>query len=117
MGILRRIELTGYHLIGGEYVDGIWVEGTLTPFTFITSVQPLKGSELQMLPEGRRDSTSYTLFTDTKLRKLKEENPDIVIIDDEQLEVFKRENWQNGIINHYECIVVKLDKEKKLPIP
>lgn len=117
MGLLiSRKELTAYNLTGGQYTKGRWVGVTPNQFTFKASVQPMVGRELEMLPEGRRHSQSYFLFTDSLLQTVEGQNPDIVIIDNEQHEVFQRQNWQNKIIQHYRYIVYKLDKEKQIAL-
>jgi hypothetical protein len=115
--LISRKELTAYNITGGQFTKGHWVKGTPNQFTFKASVQPMIGRELEMLPEGRRHTQSYFLFTDNLLQTVEGQNPDIVVIDNEQHEVFQRQNWQNQIIGHYRYIVIKLDKEKQIVIP
>lgn len=108
--MLFRQELTGYTKDPGSYVKGRWQEGIETQFLFFSSVQPLKGDQLESLPQGRRLSKSYNLYTDKFMNcVLSNENPDIVILFGERYEVYKRDIWQNNIISHYNYIVIKLD--------
>ena len=91
----------------GSVVNGIFVDGATTPTNIMASVQPLKAHEIEHLPEGRRDSQSYWLFTDTPLNMITSANPDLIIIDGEDYEVFKCEPWQNNVLSHYKVLVVK----------
>ena len=112
MGLIPRKELTGYTLSGGALVDGIWQGEVKTPFTFYASVQPLREREMEMLPEGRRNSISYRLYTDKLMNTVEVtgQNPDYVVIEGETFEVFSRANWKNNIIPHYKYIVIRIDK-------
>lgn len=113
--MIPRKTLTVKRFSSGDYVLGHWVEGTESQFTIKASVQPVKGPELQSMPEGRRDSQIYKLYTDTKLNgidKQGKKSPDIVVIDGEDFEVVSPEPWQNQIINHYKIFVIKVQTEK-----
>jgi hypothetical protein len=108
--MLFRQELTGYTKNPGSYVKGRWEEGEEILFNFFSSVQPLKGDQLESLPQGRRSSKSYNLYTDKLMNcVLSDKNPDIVILFNERYEVYKREQWQNNIVSYYNYIVIKLD--------
>jgi len=87
---------------------------TYTPFTAERcTVQPYVGGDLLVAADGFGDKEVYTVFTDTYLSQGKEgglEKPDEVFIFDEWYRVAKTKRWQNGVINHYECVVVKIDE-------
>ena len=110
-----RVPLVAQRKALGSYVNGIWVEGALTPLPFTASIQPTTGEELLSLPEGRRDRKTYALFTSTKLNVARTGiNPDLVTVFGEVYEVVKVDIWQNrpdifGIINHYKVIVSALE--------
>jgi len=102
----------------GAYVDGHWVEGSETPGTIQASVQPTKPSDMQMLPEGRREVESFRVYSDTRLNTVLDReadgskaSPSMVIIDNERYEVFSSLRWQNNVINHFKMIVIKLAKK------
>jgi hypothetical protein len=105
-GLGRKL-INGVRLAPGTRVNGHWVEGAETPFTFYASKQPTSAHQLQSLEEGRRMKKSYTLFTSTKLNAMlpSNSNPDKVTIDGEVYEVVSEAPWQNGLINHYMYIV------------
>lgn len=81
------------------------------------SVQPTKGKEVLLVPEGRRDQETYKMYTSTQIEGITTQNPDQVMIVDsrfsglvfECIEIF---DWQNNsnfnIINHYKYIAMKL---------
>lgn len=94
----------------GSYVNGKWVEGSTSTFTIQASVQPLRGEEIQLLPEGRRNSQAVRIYTDTQLYVKTDEqtNPDKLTAFGESYEVLSVEPWQSNVINHYKCIAVKV---------
>jgi hypothetical protein len=92
----------------GAYVNGFWQEGVPTVIQIQASVQPVRGDEMQTLPEGRRDSQAVKLYTSTKLQTVDDDNPDILEAFDADFEIISVEPWQSDVINHYKCIGVKL---------
>lgn len=108
MGLIPRKTLTLSRPAAGSYVNGVWVEGAVTQSFFEASVQPLAGKEIELLPEERRNTESYKLFTDTELLTVNtssRRNADIITIDGRNFEVYSVKSWQNTIINHYEVVV------------
>ena len=92
----------------GGYTDGKWVGETSVNGLIMASVQPLTAKQKQTLPEGRKNSASFRLFSADLLNTVEEQNPDIVVIDDQDYEVHSRAAWQNNIINHFEYVVIKI---------
>lgn len=92
----------------GSFVDGDWVEGDYIAFIIQASVQPLKGEEMQMLPEGRRNSQAVYIYTKTKLNTVDEANPDLLQAFGSDFEIYSVEPWQSNVINHYKCIGMKV---------
>lgn len=92
------------------------------PFTIQASVQPMRGKDLLSLPEGRRASASFRLYTDFRLRTVDDkaqQNPDRVTfrIPAHDLtaplrtyEVIHVDDWQNGIVSHYKAVVSLLEQ-------
>lgn len=108
MNSFRR-QLTIYRKAVGTVVDGIFTEGAPTSDVILASVQALKPEDIQQLPEGRRNSKLFFIFTDTRLNLVTSANPDIVVVDSENYEVDKEEVWQNNVINHYKYLIVKVN--------
>lgn len=95
-------------VVPGAYVNGFWVEGAESTFTIQASVQPLKGKEMEMLPEGRRNSQSVKIYTDTQLQTVASGNPDRLVAFGHDFEIQTVEPWQSNVLNHYKCIGIKV---------
>ena len=113
MNILRKHILTVTREDPGHYGDndGIWYPGDTSTFTIRASVQPLRPDEIELLPDGRRMSEAFRIYTATPLRLAVEgsnENADKVEIYGNMYEVFSQETWQNKLIDHYKIIVLKI---------
>ena len=99
----------------GQYINGKWVPGTPDEvsdpnFEIQTSLQPISGEDLEILPEGMRTKKGYTLYPNTELRTVDQSNnieADKVVINDEDYLVIKIFPWQNNLINHYKCLVIR----------
>jgi len=89
-------------------VDGYVVPGVLTDDIIYASVQPLKQEEVKNLPEGRRSRDPQYIFTDTFLNLADSQIKDFVLLNGESYEIEQRETWQNGVINHYKYLVIKV---------
>jgi hypothetical protein len=64
---------------------------------------------MHSLPEGRRFSEFYNLYTDSPLNTVVVggSNPDVVLVDGVEFEIVKVENWANNIINHYKALIAR----------
>jgi hypothetical protein len=109
----RTYTLDGKRFAASSNVKGRWTDGATTPFTFVASVQPLKGNELLVLPEGQREKETYKLYTTYQLRTADEpakKKPDKIQIFSKTFEVISVEPWQNKVIPHYKAIVSRIDE-------
>jgi hypothetical protein len=114
--LIPRRDLEVTRPAGGEYVEGVYQEGATSSLTIQASVQPLSGRQLQALPEGRRNRESYRLFSDQGLRPYDGQNPDRVLIDGHEFEVFSVSPWQNGILPHFDMIVQRIGPAQPAPV-
>lgn len=76
------------------------------------SAQPLSGKEMETLPENRRNTSAYTVFTETELKTNDDDTelkPDRLTLFGKLCEIIAVQPWQNGLINHYECIASEID--------
>lgn len=89
-----------------------FVEFTLDSCT----IQPASGSDLEVLPEGLRDSEAFNVFTNTPLKTAirgTTEDGDEVFIPSPYTQVpgyfsvIKVKAWQVGVIPHYRVLVVR----------
>jgi len=79
---------------------------TSQALTIMASIHPLAGKQVLNLPEGRRDSGGYVLYT-TALLELptKGKLGDTLSIHGDQYEVLAVEHWGNDLLPHnrYYC--------------
>lgn len=101
-----------------RYFNGSWNEetgyfdkGNIVQIVIKASVDPTPADVMLTLPEGYRDTESYTLYTDTelKLAKAKGNISDIVLMNGGRYRVIKVSHWNNTILKHYEVIISKED--------
>lgn len=101
--------------VSGGYVDGRYVPGKKEIVLNFASVQPLKPSEIQMLPEGRRSIEAIKIYTDLKMFITDEKNSrkaSLVEYDGKNYEVHMVANWAIGTdIPHFKVIAMKIDGE------
>lgn len=97
---------------GGSVVDYIWNEGSPVTFIILASIQPTPAEVMETLPEGHRTKSAYTLYTETELfTSSRTGDPDMVTLGIDRYLVTKVERWQNHLIDHFEIVVVKEDKD------
>jgi hypothetical protein len=93
----------------GSFVKGKWVVGVPSSLTIWATVQPLKGMDLQLVPEGRRNSQAVKVYTKTQLQIGQgTTNADILNAFGLHFEIITVEPWQSHVIDHYKCIGVAL---------
>jgi len=81
------------------------------------SVQPIKGKEVMLVPEGRRDKEFLKMYTSTEIFGLTTQNPDQIQILKSPFyptvfEVILIDEWENNpnfnIVNHYKYFCLKI---------
>jgi hypothetical protein len=70
--LTNKIPFTIVRREAGYRQDGDWVEGTTTELQIEGNIQPLKPTELMLLPEAERTRSWWKLYTDVTLRTAKE---------------------------------------------
>lgn len=101
----------------GSYINGVWVQGASTDQQITASIQPITGEEMESLPETRRESEGYNMFTSTRVRTVQEAgsnlNADHVIFNNKEFEIYDVKPWQNNsnftITNHYHYFIFRVD--------
>jgi hypothetical protein len=102
--------LTITRFAAGSYVNGLWVEGSSSQLTVSGTVQPVPGSILQTLPEGKRDRDMKLFICDSELFITNPDtgtSGDLVSIEGENWQVDSLQSWSNGILPHYEYILIR----------
>lgn len=95
----------------GEWVRGKWVEGSETVTTINANIQPLKGSELQVLPESIRTRESIKAYTVSKVKtaeEVDETTADIIVWEGKRFTVMRSIPYKMGVLNHYKVICCRL---------
>lgn len=95
----------------GSLVKGVWTPGPVESGTFIGSVQPIRGKDLDLLPIGRRDIGSVKVYSNTPLAVSIEggsQPGDIVVWQGRQWEVVASLPYQNEVISHYKYIATDI---------
>lgn len=110
------ITVTQPNLVGTYDANGRYVEGEKTIINnVIASVQPLKPSEIQMLPEGRRNVEAIKVYTELKMfvsDEFNKKNASLILYDGKNYEVHMVSNWNIGTdIPYFKVIGIKIDGE------
>jgi len=104
-----RKDLLIKSVTGAEYNDaGDWVGSVEAETTIQASRQPSSPSDLNSVPENRRQSRAYTIFTDTELSPVGSQNPDKAVIDGDEYEIHSINKWNNDLLNHFKYVIVKV---------
>lgn len=109
--VIPRQKIKVFTKTAGSYdANGVYAETQSESFIY-ASIQPTSPDDINSLPEGRRQSKTYTLFTSSALRGIQDANQEQVEIDDERYEIVKVQKWSNNILNHYMAIVTRLEDQ------
>jgi len=93
------------------YTAGRASSPAFTTSNIYASVQPLRAEEMALLPEARRQTAAYLIFTDTEIRAAKEgvgQQADRIVLNGDDFEIFSVERWRNNVISHYKATAVKI---------
>jgi len=110
--LTRTVPLTIYRQEAGSYVRGVWVEGSIVEVPIRANIQPLKPSEVQMMPESDRTREWYRLWT-TDLVRTKQEgaqgyDADEFIWKGYRYQIMKAQSWDMGVLDHHEAWAARI---------
>lgn len=91
----------------GSWVEGKFVGASPQTFTIIAVVVPAGVQQLQMLPEGQRESDTVRVFTDTEIHTadpVENKTADTINYRDRDYEIVRDSFW-NG--RFYEALAVR----------
>lgn len=109
--------INSFIISGGASQPTITTQNSPTIINATASIQPTKGIDVELIPEGRRDAQTYKMYTSTQVFGITTQNPDQVTVLKapftgiifELIEIY---DWQNNpnfnIINHYKYIAMRL---------
>jgi hypothetical protein len=108
--------VTVFTVTGGVSQPTVTILNSPTIINATASVQPI-GKDVALVPEGRRDSETFAMYTSTQILGLTEQNPDQVTVLKAPFtglvfEVIGLNEWQNNpnftIVNHYKYVAMRL---------
>jgi hypothetical protein len=98
----------------GEYIAGEYEEGPPEEIAISASVQPLRMSEQQSLPDGQRTGEAVKIYSDERLYPALQEGDgqtarraDRLIYDRREWEIVACSQYQSGVINHYKSYAIR----------
>jgi hypothetical protein len=111
--LTKKVSIDIIRQTQGSYVNGDWVEGTETVVPTEVNIQPLKDSEILMLPESERTREWYKLYSAEELRTAKEgvggNGADEFIFDGDRYRVMKARNYAMGTLDHWKCMAARVN--------
>lgn len=113
----NRSFVNSFTVTGGAGQPTITIQNS--PFTInaTASMQPTKGIDVELIPEGRRDAQTYKMYTSTEIFGITTQNPDQITVlkapfTDLVFEVININDWQNNdnfnVTNHYKYLMMRL---------
>lgn len=93
--------------------DGRYTIADLTEMSIQASVQPLKATEMDALPEGRRGCRAVKVYSDTELLMVDQQSgqqSDRFEWLGRMYEVVGCDAYQSNVINHYRAYAVEVTK-------
>ena len=113
--LTHKLPLTIYRQAAGSFVDGDWVEGTVTEVPLQVNIQPLKPYEIMMLPEADRTRVWVKFYSADYARTLKEGtsgwDADEFIWKNDRYKIMKVDDWTNGmgILEHVKIQAARIE--------
>jgi hypothetical protein len=111
--LTKRVSIDIIRQTQGSYVNGDWVEGTETTVPTEVNIQPLKDSEILLLPESERTKEWYKLYSAEELRTAKEGTggygADEFIFSGNRYRIMKVRNFSMGILNHWKASAARIE--------
>lgn len=104
--IIRRV-------LPGRWVNGEWFDGAEKSIPIQASIQPASSEDMRSLPEGKRKSGTYKLYTSFALRVAVEgqHSADLLTINGEEYEISSIAPWDNGVIPHCKALATRIEPD------
>jgi hypothetical protein len=110
--LTKKVSIDIIRQTQGSYVNGDWVEGTETTVPTEVNIQPLKDSEILLLPESERTKEWYKLYSAEELRTAKEGTggygADSFTWNGDNYRVMKARRYQMGTLDHWKCLAARI---------
>lgn len=110
--LTKTTPITIYRKTQGSYVDGLWVAGADVEVVRNVNIQPLKPSEIQMMPESERTKEWYKLYCSEDLRTLQEGTngwpADEFIWQGYRYRIMKVQNYSMQTLDHFKAWAARI---------
>ena len=110
--LTKKIPLTIYRKEKGSYIRGVWVDGPEVEVVVEVNIQPVKPSEVQMMPESDRTREWYKVYSADLLRTKQEGDngwdADQFEWQGHRYEVMKVQNYSMSILDHYRALAARI---------
>ena len=110
--LTKKIPLTIYRKEKGSYVRGVWVDGPEVEVVVEVNIQPVKPSEVQMMPESDRTREWYKVYSADLLRTKQEGDngwaADQFEWQGHRYEVMKVQNYSMSILDHFKAWAARI---------
>lgn len=119
--LTHKIPLTIFRKSEGSYVNGRWVEGTSSEIILQVNIQPLKPSEILMLPEADRTRAWVKFYSADYARTLKEGeggwSADEFVWKNGRYKIMKVDDWTDGmgILEHVKIQAARIELTPDAP--
>lgn len=111
--LTKTIDLQFYRFAQGGFVRGVYTKGVATPVTVKANIQPLKESEILLLPESERTKKWVKLYSSEEMRIQKEgsggHDADEFDYQGERYRVMKVENYVMGTLDHWKAVAARIE--------
>ena len=109
--LTHKTPITVLRQCAGDWVNGRWVDGTEVRLPIEANVQPLKGHELQNLPESERSKASikvYCVETLNTVEEVGQTKADIVVWEGKRWQAIRTMTYKMGVLDHTKTICYRL---------
>lgn len=109
--LTHKIPITVLRQGVGGWVNGRWVDGVEVELPIEANVQPLKGHELQNLPESERSKASikvYCVETLNTVEEVGQTKADIVVWEGKRWQAIRTMTYKMGVLDHTKTICYRL---------
>jgi hypothetical protein len=114
--------VNSFTVTGGSSQPVVTILNSPTIISATASIQPTKGIDIELVPDGRRDKETYLMYTSTQIFGITNQNPNqnqdqVTVLKGPftgiVFEVIEIVDWQNNshfnITNHYKYLALRLN--------
>ena len=117
MSLFRNMKLIK-RTCPGYWEKGQWKKGEPVDKDFMGTAQPASGRVMELLPEGKRNTETITVFAPANMQFTtadpeKQVSGDIIIWEGRCYEVLAAKPWKAGLIPHWELLASRVKEGER----